>query len=242
MKLALVSDIHANVTALKAVLEEIARRHVDKFVLLGDLVNYGMRPNEIVDMVRDMDDKFVAKIWGNHEKAVMDNDTTRFATDRGRAILHYTQKRLSQESIDFINNKMNRDGTCTLEIDGKKFLLVHGILGDPYWGKFTPAELMREEYAEYDYVLTAHSHVCHYFEVLFKADSPATRNKKKTIFINPGSVGQPRNINPCAQFGIIDTVTTEYEHVCVPYDIEAEQKLYTDEVDVFYKDRLTLGI
>ena len=242
MRLALLSDIHANVTALKAVLEEIARRHVDKFVLLGDLVNYGMRPNEIVDMVREMDDKFIAKIWGNHEKAVMDNDTTRFATDRGRAILHYTQNRLSQESIDFINNKMNRDGTCSPEIDGKKFLLVHGIMGDPYWGKFTPAELMREEYAQYDFVLTAHSHVCHYFEVLFKADSPSTRNKKKTVFINPGSVGQPRNINPCAQFGILDTATTEYEHVCVPYDIVAEQELYTDEVDVFYKDRLTLGI
>ena len=173
MRLALLSDIHANVTALNAVLEEIAHRHVDKFVLLGDLVNYGMRPNEIVDMVREMDGKFIAKIWGNHEKAVMDNDTTRFATDRGRAILHYTQKRLSQESIDFINNRMNRDGFCTAEIDGKKFLLVHGILGDPYWGKFTPAELSREEYAEYDYVLTAHSHVCHYFEVLFKADSPS---------------------------------------------------------------------
>ena len=242
MRLALLSDIHANVTALKAVLEEIAQRRVDKFVLLGDLVNYGMRPNEIVDMIRGMDDQFVAKIWGNHEKAVMDNDTTRFATDRGRAILHYTQKHLSQVSIDFINNKMNRDGTCSLEIDGKKFLLVHGILGDPYWGKFTPAELSREEYAEFDFVLTAHSHVCHYFEVLFKADSPSTRNKKKTVFINPGSVGQPRNINPCAQFGILDTATTGYEHVCVPYDIGAEQELYTDEVDVFYKDRLTLGI
>ena len=73
MRLALLSDIHANETALNAVLEEVERRQVDKFVLLGDLVNYGMRPNEIVDMIRSMDDKFVAKIWGNHEKAVMDN-------------------------------------------------------------------------------------------------------------------------------------------------------------------------
>ncbi|WP_173475781.1 metallophosphoesterase, partial [Fibrobacter succinogenes] len=77
MRLALLSDIHANVTALNAVFEEVGRRRVDKFVLLGDLVNYGMRPNETVDMVREMDGKFVAKIWGNHEKAVMDNDTTR---------------------------------------------------------------------------------------------------------------------------------------------------------------------
>ena len=112
MRLALLSDIHANVTSLKAVLEECERRHVEKFVLLGDLVNYGMRPNEIVEMIRNLDDRFVAKIWGNHEKAVMDNDTTRFATDRGRAILHYTQSKLTQSSIDFINNKMNRDGIC----------------------------------------------------------------------------------------------------------------------------------
>lgn len=242
MRLALLSDIHANVSALSAVLAEAEKRHVEKFVLLGDLVNYGMRPNEIVDMIRNLDDRFVAKIWGNHEKAVMDNDTARFSTDRGRAILHYTQSKLTQASIDFINGRMNRDGICVLLIDGKKFLLVHGILGDPYWGKFTPAELSREEYADFDYVLTAHSHVCHYFEVLFKADFPETRNKKKTIFINPGSVGQPRNINPCAQFGILDTETTEYEHICVPYDIKAEQGLYTDEVDLFYRDRLTLGI
>ena len=46
----------------------------------------------------------------------------------------------------------------------------------------------------------------------------------------------------CAQFGILDTETTGYEHVCVPYDFKAEQELYTDEVDVFYRDRLTLGI
>ena len=51
MKLALLSDIHANVTALKAVLEEIGRRHVDKFVLLGDLVNYGMRPRSVAKRV-----------------------------------------------------------------------------------------------------------------------------------------------------------------------------------------------
>ena len=242
MKLAILSDIHANLTAYKTVIEEINRRGADKFVLLGDLINYGMRPNEVVEMTRQMDDRFVAKIWGNHEKAVMDNDTTRFATDRGRAVLHYTQKNLSQNSLDFLNDKMDKNGTCSLEIDGKSFLLVHGILGDPYWGKFTPAELCREEYAQFDFVLTAHSHVCHYFEVLFKADSPSTRNKKKTIFINPGSVGQPRNINPCAQFGILDTQTTEYTHVSVPYDFRSEQELYTDDVDVFYKDRLTLGI
>jgi len=242
MKLAILSDVHANLTALNAVLKEIERQGVDRLVLLGDLINYGMRPNETVELISSMDQRFVAKIWGNHEKAVMDNDTSRFATDRGRAVLHFTQKRLSAQSIDFINEQMNHEGICEMVIDGKSFLMVHGILGDPYWGKFTPTELSREEYAKYDYVLTAHSHICHYFEVLFKSESPETRNKKKTVFINPGSVGQPRNINPMAQFGILDTETTEYHHMTVPYDIAQEQELYLGDVDVFYKDRLTLGI
>ena len=63
MKLAIMSDIHANLTAYKAVVEEINRRGADKFVLLGDLINYGMRPNEVVEMTSQMDGLFVAKIW-----------------------------------------------------------------------------------------------------------------------------------------------------------------------------------
>ncbi len=242
MLLAILADIHANVTALNAVLKECRARQVEKFIFLGDLIDYGMRPNEVIEIIKDLDDDFLAEIWGNHEKAVLDNDTTRFASDRGRAMLHYTQKKLTPASLSYINERMNPKGEALLNISGQKFLLLHGILGDPYWGKFTPAELTRAEYAPYDYVLTAHSHVPHYFEVLFAADSPTTRNKKKTIFINPGSVGQPRNINPCAQFGILDTKTTAYTHLAIPYDFAAEQKLYSIEVDAFYRDRLSLGI
>lgn len=242
MRIAIISDVHANLSALKAVLTEIGSRHVDKYVCVGDLVNYGMRPNEVIDVMRDIDDLFLAKIWGNHEKALMDSDTTRFSTDRGRAILHYTQSILSERSFDYINEKMDNAGMCTMELDGKRFLLVHGVLGDPFWGKFSPDELNREEYAPYDYVITGHSHVPHYYEVLFKADSPETRNKKRTVFINPGSVGQPRNMNPFAQFGVLDTSTFEYNQICVPYDIRTEQSLYNGEVDDFYRNRLALGI
>jgi diadenosine tetraphosphatase ApaH/serine/threonine PP2A family protein phosphatase len=70
----------------------------------------------------------------------------------------------------------------------------------------------------------------------------AYRNKKRTIFINPGSVGQPRNHNPYAQYGILDIESGNYEHRCVWYDVKEEQKLFIDSVDKFYKDRLTLGI
>ena len=124
---------------------------------------------------------------------------------------------------------------------GLKGLAVHGSLEDNYWKAIGPQNL-RGEYADYDMVFGGHSHYSHVFTKFYPVENPELRNKKAVIFINPGSVGQPRNINPCAQFGILNTATTEYEHVCVPYDIVAEQELYTDEVDVFYKDRLTLGI
>jgi len=133
MKLAIISDVHANLTALQAILKKVEHYKVDKFILLGDLINYGMRPNEVVELVKSMDDRFIVKIWGNHEKATLDNDTTSFSTDRGRAILHYTQGILSQESLCYIKNKMNPEGICSIMINGKKFLMVHGILGDPFW-------------------------------------------------------------------------------------------------------------
>ena len=79
-------------------------------------------------------------------------------------------------------------------------------------------------------------------EQFFSSNNTEYRNKKRTIFINPGSVGQPRNHNPYAQYGILDLTTGNYEHRSVWYDVEEEQKLFSDSVDSFYKTRLTLGI
>ena len=79
-------------------------------------------------------------------------------------------------------------------------------------------------------------------EHFYKDHNPCLRNKKRTVFINPGSVGQPRNHNPLAQYGILETNTCAYERRCVWYDVEKEQKLYDDRVDIFYKNRLKLGV
>lgn len=91
-------------------------------------------------------------------------------------------------------------------------------------------------------MISGHSHVPHYVEHFFAFDDATYRNKRRTIFINPGSVGQPRNHNPYAQYGILDVESGNYEHRCVWYDVKEEQILFSDNVDDFYKDRLTLGI
>ena len=243
MRLTLLSDIHANVTALKAVLSDLESvGKIDTCVLLGDLVNYGPRPNETIEMVKSLKWPVLVNIWGNHEYSIFGGSLEKFATDRGRSVLQYTNSILTEESRQYMDKEMEHAGCQTCQIEGKKILFMHGDMDDPYWGKFGIDEMDEARYSDFDYVVSGHSHVPHYVEHFFASDNAKYRNKQRTIFINPGSIGQPRNHNPYAQYGIFDTVTGNYEHRSVWYDVETEQKLFSDKVDSFYKTRLTLGI
>ena len=243
MRIVLLSDIHANVTAFQAVLKDVESiGEFDVYAFLGDFVNYGPRPNEAIEIAKQLNKPFVVNLWGNHEYSIFGGSLDRFATDRGRAVLKYTNTILTEDSKDYLDKCMNHQGMEEIEFDDKRILFVHGKLDDPYWGKFGIEKMNDERYAKYDYVISGHSHVPHYVELFFPSDNSEYRNKKRTIFINPGSVGQPRNHNPYAQYGILDSKTGNYEHRSVWYDVEEEQKLFSDSVDKFFKDRLTLGI
>lgn len=243
MKLVLLSDIHANITACEAVLADIkAIGHCDAIAIIGDLVNYGPRPNEVIDMVKGISLPVIINLWGNHEYSIFGGSLDRFATDRGRSVLRYTNTILTEESKTYLDSKMNHQGYEKCKMDNHPFLFIHGNLDDPYWGKFGIDKMNDERYEEYDYVISGHSHIPHYVEYFYPSDNKEYRNKKRTIFINPGSVGQPRNHNPYAQYGILDTVSGNYEHRSVWYDVAEEQKLFNDGVDSFYKERLILGV
>lgn len=243
MRIALLSDIHANLSALQSVLKDIRERaEVDAYILLGDIVNYGMRPNEVIAELEHLDKPILANIWGNHECAMVDDaQLPHFSTDRGRSALMYMRNILSEHSMQYIDG-MTKDGCAELEIEDKKILLVHGDMKDVYWGKMMDAEQHDECYKKYDFVLHGHSHVPQYNEVFFADENPQMRNKKKTVFINPGSVGQPRNHNPRAQYAILDTLTGECQLLSAEYDIAYEQSLYPAEIDPFYKERLERGV
>ena len=243
MKIAILSDIHANLSALNSVLENIRNNHVvDSYVLLGDIVNYGMRPNEVIAELEQLDKPILANIWGNHECALVDDaQLPHFATDRGRSALMYMRNILSEHSKQYID-RMTKEGCAELEVETKKMLLVHGDMKDVYWGKMTDAEQHDECYKKYDFVLNGHSHVPQYNEVYFAEENPLMRNNKKTVFINPGSVGQPRNHNPRAQYAILDTETGECQLLIAEYNIAYEQSLYPVEIDSFYKERLERGV
>lgn len=236
------SDIHANLSALQAVLADVfAKYHPDAFAFLGDNINYGMRPNEVINILRSLQIPIIVNLAGNHEKALLDLELNRFSTERGKELLKYTASIMSEASMNYISNELCQ-GAFKLDVSDKKILFVHGDLDDPFWGKLTLEKINDNRYQNYDYVFSGHTHLPHYLELYFSVNNPQLRNKKKTVFINPGSVGQPRNQNPCAQYVYMELDNNLVHFNAVHYDIKAEQELYPKSFDLFYSSRLTYGI
>lgn len=245
-KYLILSDIHGNVSAFNAVLQDCRNENFSGVVILGDCIDYGMRSNEIIQKLvnlgaEEWKNKIIVNIWGNHEKLVVDKDLERLSSDRGRVMARYTDRQLSEESVSYINASMNREGVQEFEIDGLKCLAVHGSLDDNYW-KAIGADNLRGEYSAYDIVFGGHSHYSHCFMHFYPVDNQELRNKKAVTFINPGSVGQPRNQNPFAQYAVLSLPSRRVDLRAVEYDVEYEQSLYPAEIDEFYKNRLTRGV
>ena len=245
-KYLILSDIHGNVCAFDAVMEHCEKEIFDGIILLGDCIDYGMRSNEIIQRIVSLSkgkwkDKIIVNIWGNHEKLIVDKDLDRLSSDRGRVIAQYTASHLSEESVEFIEKAMNRDGAQSFTLCGLKCLAIHGSKEDCYWKAITP-EKLRGEYDEYDLVMGGHSHYSHCFTKFYPTENAALRNKKAVMFLNPGSVGQPRNQNPNAQYAVISLPSRQVELRSVKYDVEYEQSLFPEEIDEFYKIRLTNGV
>lgn len=242
MQTLLLSDIHGNLTALQAVLHKVADTYdIQSCLLLGDVIDYGMRSNEVIEQLKTLPYPVICNIWGNHEHAVFHEQYERFSSERGRACAAYTRGMLTPDSWNYIQNRMQADGFLEFELYGKKCLAVHGNLEDNYWKSINPSDTLTS-YQKYDFVFSGHSHLPHFVEKYYPADDARKRNKKKVIFINPGSVGQPRNLNPMAQYAVVDTQTETVVLDKTPYDIAEEQKYYTGQVDEFYKTRLEMGI
>ena len=102
---AVLADIHGNLYALKSVMEDISSRSVDKIILLGDLVDYGMQSNEVIDFInKELHIPIMVNIWGNHEKAIIDKDFSRFSGNRGVESAKYTEKTLSESNKSYLRN------------------------------------------------------------------------------------------------------------------------------------------
>ncbi len=236
MNVALFSDIHANLTAFKAVLSDCISKYGTEIpiVHLGDCIDYGMRPNEVIEELQKLQSRMIVNIRGNHEEAILGRGVNRFSSQRGIDSNRFTQSLLTEDSKTFLQSMS--ESSHEILLANKRLLIVHGDVHDVYWGKMSESERLYRIYRNYDFVISGHTHVSLLNYVFDKKEG------RKTVFINPGSIGQPRNCNVNAQYAVLNIKTGSVYFEAVPYDYLAEQTLYHGEIDVYYRDRLALGI
>ena len=239
-KYAILSDIHGNLFALREVANDF--EDIDYIILLGDLIDYGMQSNEVVEYIKEnFSSKIICNIWGNHEKAILKEDFNHFSSQRGVDSAKFTNSQLKDEVKDYLNNDLVQEGKFEFEIGDKKVLAVHGSLNDYYWKAIFP-DNVNGDYVDYDIVLSGHSHYPHIFHKFYDADNPDMRNKKSVLFVNPGSVGQPRNHNPDAQYAVLDSESMSIELKSVKYPKDKAMELYDGSIDDYYRKRLENGV
>ena len=242
-KYAIISDIHGNMVALQEIINDLKTQgDITSVILLGDFIDYGPQSNEVVDYLRDsFPYNIICNIWGNHERAIMLEDYSHFSSQRGVDSAKFTRSILSDTTLNYLDKEVEHSGKYEFELDGLKCLAVHGSLEDNYWKSIFPDDV-KGDYSKYDIVLSGHSHYSHVFSKFYEADDPVMRNKHRVLFINPGSVGQPRNHNPNAQYAILDTENMGVDLRSVSYDIDSLIELFDERVDDFYKTRLVAGV
>jgi predicted phosphodiesterase len=227
MRYLILSDIHANLTALDKVLE-VAKGRWEKAVCLGDLVGYGPDPNEVIDRVRALP---AVTIRGNHDKAIAGlEDADEFNPVARNAVL-WTRAQLRPENRGYLENLPKGP----LTIDG--FSIVHGALYDEDEYVLSPAlALDGLQNAPTPVTFFGHTHLQGGFslrgeDVILLHFKPSgghefatlTVEQGTTYLLNPGSIGQPRDGDPRAGFAIADIEKGSVEFWRVPYDIEEVQ-------------------
>jgi diadenosine tetraphosphatase ApaH/serine/threonine PP2A family protein phosphatase len=242
MKYGIISDIHGNLEALKVVIEEL--REVNQIICLGDIVGYGPLPNECIDEIRRVSN---LNIVGNHDLASIGwKDISWFNEYAKRGII-WTMDTLTKENKEYLSSLPEI-------IEEKDFIMVHGSLDDytdEYITGVKEASKSFELLKEKNLLLVGHTHS----PLLFLKKEhhpiyPIRLGDKDTIkilpnvklIVNVGAVGQPRDGDPRASFGIFDTDTQEIKIYRVPYNIRKTQELMRKEnLPQFLIERLALG-
>jgi len=221
MRVAVISDVHANYHALERVLKEIDAARVDAVWCLGDTVGYGPRPNECCEVVQDRADHCLV---GNHDLVVLGELAVSDFNDEAAEAALWTTEVLTPESRAFL---------ATLKPFGEAegVDLFHASARDPVWEYVLTEEaaLATLELSAAPLILVGHSHVA----LAITADDgrvgggPAPGGSKVTLdgrrLLNPGSVGQPRDGDPRAAWMLLDLEQGFAEFRRVPYSIERTQ-------------------
>ncbi len=188
MKIVIISDIHGN----QAALEALPERDYDALWCLGDLVDYGPRPHEVVQWIKE---RTAVCVRGNHDNAAgfaVDPQCSQPYKKLAAETLRYTQQVCSDDDLAYMRS-LPLD--WKVAVDGTTFHLVHAMPTNPLFG-YCPEEsnLWRDEVKaiDVDVLLVGHTH------------TPFQRREGRTTILNPGSLGQPKTGRSRACYAVWD--------------------------------------
>jgi len=227
-KVLVISDVHANLTALEAVLADAGK--VDEVWCLGDIAGYGPDPNECIERIQALPN--LTCMMGNHDYGAIGNMALEtFNVDAKKALL-WQRDILTDSSKKFLFTLSKEPRVCG------SVTLVHGSPRDPIWEYVMNTLVARINLAYFEtlWCFLGHSHFQAVFQYHAETDDvsievprPAERYElKERALLNPGSVGQPRDRDPRAAYAIFLPMEKAWEPRRVEYDIKSVQKRILD--------------
>lgn len=242
MRTLIISDIHANLTALDAVLQDAG--NYDRVWCLGDVVGYGPDPNQCIERIREQPG--LQCIKGNHDAAILGEIPITSFNNEARNSLEWLQSALTDDNRHWLSKLAER-----IEMDG--ITLVHGSPRNPIWEYIMDLVSAFENMTEFStsICLVGHTHV----QGVFKLENPGHDSARfitpqpgkpfslegKSI-LNPGSVGQPRDHDPKAAYCIYDDEQSQWIFHRVAYDFnQVQRRIFSNGLPKRHASRLAHG-
>jgi len=222
---AVIADIHANLIALEAVLEDIDSLGIERIICAGDIVGYYPFPNETVDLMRKRN---VTAIKGDNDLAV-ERLTTRGMNRLAAECAKWTWERITARNVDYLRGLRSK---LDLSLDELSISIFHGSPRDPdeYLYEIDVTEDLLEMTGSH-IVITAHTHI------------PFIKRFEKGLVLNPGSVGQPRDRDSRACYSLLDSKTGNASIRRRKFDIQAvREKVKEEGLPIFLGERLEYGL
>jgi predicted phosphodiesterase len=225
VRVAFISDVHSNIYALEAVLDDISRWGIDQIIHAGDIVGYGAFPNQTIEMFRR---HRIMSIVGNHDTAAISASSSGMNPVASEAVL-WTAQNLTPASLEYLKGLRPH---AEMFVGAWRTCVHHG---SPRNGK----EYIFEEDATPDLLRLCGARLL----VLGHTHVPYVKHTEAGYIVNPGSVGQPRDEDPRASYLICDSTKESFTLRKVDYDIEATvAAIRNARLPAFLGERLRSGI
>lgn len=235
MRIAIISDIHANLEALTKALQIIDEQKPDEIICLGDVVGYGPDPNSCVDIIRD---RSKVVLMGNHDYAVTHTEATENFNPVAKEAVFWTRDRISPDNLEYLS-------ALPYTHKNENLCFVHSTPFEPenWHYVFTWNDAISQfDHFEEKICFIGHSHVPQIYYNDTSVPMALELSKQSKYLINVGSIGQPRDGNPRLSFGILDLDKWFYQPFRSDYEMEiTAQKIRDRGLPPFLADRLIKG-